>query len=233
MLAGERKAGGVVTECALGQVHSRGAFPGGGGMALAAFRAEFSLMYDRIGMAGNASLRRAQKHFAFVAALAFHVSVFTGEREGGHVVVELLEARERGMGAVVLGVAGAALHGIRHFAVQWGMSINLSSHVGVAIEAARGHGRAAPGSGVTGGALAVNLGMGAHAAQLHAVARFGIERAGTEDPPAGGVHDHRHRAEREHADCQAANPPAAHRFRSVISGTWSKTSPRLRERMPG
>src|SRR5947209_7376501 len=102
------------------------------------------------------------------------------------LVVELGHRRERSVRALVLVMTAAAVATVGDARVHGAFFIELSADIGVAIEAARGHGFAAPGRRVTGAAVARDLGVRGYAAEFPLAAMLLAERAGGEHFAAAG-----------------------------------------------
>lgn len=121
------------------------------------------------------------------------------QRKADTLVREIVEvdAGERGVSAVVLGMALAAHHHIRHGAVQRIGIAQLCTNVGVAVHAASRHHFAAPRIDVAGRTVAADVGVRLRTADRFAGLAHRIERSGIEHRSAARQ---RHAADDQHRD---------------------------------
>jgi hypothetical protein len=124
-----------------------------------------------------------------VAGIACHGQVFAGQPKRRAGVVETVQVRKAGVGAVMLGMALAATHSLGQPAVQGLMVVELATDVGVAVEAAGCHGVRAPRRGVAGGAVAADFGVGSDAAVPDSYPAPRAQLTGAKHAAAGGPED--------------------------------------------
>jgi hypothetical protein len=158
--------------------------PGCGGVALGAPRAESALVSRRLGVAGDTEHRRPLEEVVLVARGAIDRLMLAGQLERGQVVVEPIQVGQGGVCALVLRMAGAALHPVGESAVERVMAGYLLLDVFVAAQTALRHGRAAERAGVAGRAGPAQLDVGSHSTQPGPAAVLRVEPAGTEHPAA-------------------------------------------------